>query len=98
MKLEETAITNRNAARVVLQGNAAIAGGDCTIDFSAVTRCDTAAVACVLAWMRAAALAGRTLTLLRVPADLHSLAKLYGVDALICPAGPDAAPTAATLQ
>ncbi len=91
MKLEAASITNLNAAQVLRAGSAAIRGGDGVIDFSAVTRCDTAAVACVLAWLRAARGAGRPLQLVAVPADLTSLARLYGVEGLIAGTGAAAA-------
>jgi len=83
MKLDTDSITNQNAARIVEAGQAAILGGDLRIDFSAVVRCDTAAVACVLAWLRTARARNRKLELVAVPKDLLSLAKLYGVEALI---------------
>ena len=83
MKLQTEAITNLNAGVVLAAGTAAIRGGDCTIDFSAVARCDTAALACVLAWMRLAQAGGRRLALVAVPRDLLSLARLCGVEGLI---------------
>jgi phospholipid transport system transporter-binding protein len=83
MKLAGPAVTNANAAEIVAAGRAAVRAGDLTIDFSAVTRCDTAAVACVLDWLREARAAGRRLELVGVPADLRSLAGLYNVEALI---------------
>ena len=96
MKIADDSITNGNAARIVAAGSAAIRGGDATIDLSAVTRCDTAALACVLAWLRAAQVGGRKLALVSVPADLVSLARLYGVDHLIgCAPGPGSAAPAA---
>jgi phospholipid transport system transporter-binding protein len=89
MKLQADAITNLNAARIVEAGAAAIRGGDCAIDFSNVVRCDTAAVACVLAWTRIAQAGGKKLAMVAVPPDLDSLAKLYGVDHLIIGSGHD---------
>jgi phospholipid transport system transporter-binding protein len=83
MKLQEKAITNLNAGQVVETVAAAIRGGDLTIDFSGVVRCDTAAVACVLAWLRLAQSSGRQLSLVALPPDLLSLAKLYGVERLM---------------
>jgi len=90
MKLTADSITNLNAAVLREQGAAAIRSGDARIDFSAVRRCDTAAVACVLAWLRDARAAGRPLELVCLPDDLVSLAKLYGVDQLIAPGTPAA--------
>lgn len=83
MKLDTDSITNQNAALIVETGQAAIRGGDLVIDFSAVVRCDTAAVACVLAWIRIAQSSGKKLVLVALPKDLLSLAKLYGVETLI---------------
>lgn len=83
MKLPADAITNLNAGAVLAAGAAAIGAGDCTIDFSGVRRCDTAALACVLAWMRLAQASGRQLALVAVPRELLSLARLCGVEALI---------------
>jgi phospholipid transport system transporter-binding protein len=83
MKLATEAITNANAAQIVEQGRAAMAGGDFVIDFSAVVRCDTSAVACVLDWLRGAHAARRRLELVALPEDLLSLARLYNVEALI---------------
>ncbi|SPJ17309.1 conserved hypothetical protein [Burkholderiales bacterium] len=83
MKLDTDSITNQNAAFIVEAGQAAIRGGDLVIDFSAVVRCDTAAVACVLAWIRLAQSSGKKLVLVALPKDLLSLAKLYGVETLI---------------
>jgi phospholipid transport system transporter-binding protein len=87
MKLQTEAITNLNAGQIVEAGAAAIRGGDCTIDFSSVVRCDTAAVACVLAWTRIAQAGGKTLSMIAMPRDLLSLAKLYGVDQLMAGGG-----------
>ena len=86
MKLTTDTITNANAASIVVQGEAALRAGDMVIDFTGVVRCDSAAVACVIAWMRVAQAAGRKLELQALPKDLISLAKLYNVDALIEPA------------
>ncbi|HXW63620.1 MAG TPA: STAS domain-containing protein [Burkholderiaceae bacterium] len=83
MKIPTDTISNQNAMQVVEAGQSAILAGDCVIDFSGVLRCDTAAVACVLAWMRTAHANGRKLELIAVPKELQSLATLYGVHALI---------------
>jgi phospholipid transport system transporter-binding protein len=83
MRLSTDRISNANAAAVVAEGLAAIRAGDSVIDFSGVVRCDTAAVACVLAWLRGAKSAGRHLEFVGLPADLVSLARLYNVEALI---------------
>jgi phospholipid transport system transporter-binding protein len=83
VKIETDRIVNSNAAALLQSGQAAISGGDAGFDLSAVQRCDSSAVALVLAWERAARARGIQTELQGVPADLHSLAKLYGVDSLI---------------
>ena len=83
MRIDADAVTNRNATRIVEAGVAAIQAGDAVMDFSAVRRCDSSAVAAVLAWVRAARAADRPLRLEAVPDDLRSLARLYGLDAVV---------------
>ena len=83
MKIEEDSITSANATKLLEQGVAAIAGGDREIDLSRVVRCDSSAVALVLALRREAAVRSTTLRLSGVPAPLTSLATLYGVEQLI---------------
>jgi len=83
VKIDAGFVTNQNAPAVVEAGRAAMHAGDFVIDFSGVTRCDTAAVACILEWHRAARAAKATLRLVGLPPEVHSLAKLYGVDGLV---------------
>ena len=61
----------------------AIRGGDITFDLSAVRTCDSSAVAVVLAWQREAQSRGVELQLSGLPADLLSLATVYGVEPLL---------------
>ena len=56
-----------------------------TIDFSAVTDVDSAAVALLLEWRREAARLGKGLYFTNLPANLLALADLYGVTGLIQP-------------
>lgn len=86
MKIQADAITIANATRIVAAGVASIRGGDLTVDLGAVRRCDTSAVACLLAWQRCAQAAGGRLQVQGMPPDLLSLATLYGVQALVAPA------------
>ncbi|HUN94113.1 MAG TPA: STAS domain-containing protein [Burkholderiaceae bacterium] len=83
MKIDEDSLTSANATRVLEAGLAAIRGGDLEIDLSRVGRCDSSAVALLLAWRREARARRVTVTFDGVPADLKSLAALYGVDTLI---------------
>jgi len=88
MKLEVDRITNESAAALLEQGLAAIRAGDTAFDLSALRECNSAAVAVLLAWQREAHTRGSAMRLSGVPANLSSLAQLYGVDALIGEAAP----------
>lgn len=83
MKLEVASITNQNAASLVEKGLAAIGAGDNVVDLSGVETVDSAAVALLLAWQRAASQQGKRLTFQNVPTGISSLAELYGVDTLL---------------
>ena len=56
-----------------------------TIDFSAITEVNSSAVALLLEWRREAARRGKGLYFVNLPANLLSLAELYGVTGLIQP-------------
>jgi phospholipid transport system transporter-binding protein len=83
MKLEAASITNANAGELLAEGAAAIARGEFAFDLASVTEVDTAAVALLLEWQRQAIARGGRLVLSGVPADVASLARLYGVDGLL---------------
>jgi phospholipid transport system transporter-binding protein len=83
VKLDVTSITNENAASLLELGIAAIRAGDSTIDLAGVTSVDSAAVALLLAWQRAASGQGKRLNFVGVPSGIVGLASLYGVDALL---------------
>ena len=83
MKLDVSSVTNANAGSLLERGLAAIRAGDLTIDLAGVKTVDSAAVALLLAWQRAAAEQGKKLTFVGVPPGVASLAGLYGVDALL---------------
>jgi phospholipid transport system transporter-binding protein len=53
------------------------------IDFSAVTDSDTAALSLIMEWQRRALAIGSTVTFKNLPANLSSLATLYGVTEFI---------------
>ena len=67
-------------------GRAGVAAGDRVVDLAGVGRVDSAALALLFAWLRAARAAGHRLTLVNAPAALISLASLYDVDGLLPPA------------
>lgn len=56
-----------------------------TIDFTAITEVDSSAVALLLEWRREAARRGKALQFANLPANLLSLADLYGVTELLQP-------------
>jgi len=72
-----------NATHMLAAGLQAIASGQTCIDLSDVVTVDSSAVATLLAWQRAAKNRGVTLQLGILPANLQSLADLYGASALL---------------
>jgi phospholipid transport system transporter-binding protein len=83
MPIAPTALTMNEAETVLAQGLQAIAAGDAQIDLGSLQHFDSAAVATLLAWQRAASKLGKTLHISQLPPGLDSLAKLYGVDQLL---------------
>jgi len=83
MSFAPTSITMTDAADVLREGMEAIVQGATTIDLSGLTHFDSSAVSALLAWQRAATEKSVSLELVGLPAGLLSLAKLYGVDALL---------------
>jgi phospholipid transport system transporter-binding protein len=73
-------------ARVVFEaGLAQIAAGATQVDCAALTQFDSAALAVLLGWRRAAVEHGTALEVLNLPAQLASLAVAYGIDTLLTP-------------
>jgi phospholipid transport system transporter-binding protein len=58
-------------------------GPDLIVDLGPVTEVDSAAVSLLLEWQRAARRENRAIRFVNVPANLLSLARLYGVAELI---------------
>ncbi|HEX5093512.1 MAG TPA: STAS domain-containing protein [Burkholderiales bacterium] len=75
--------TLATATRLLEETRAALAGGVTEVDLGEVTELDSSLLAVIFAWMREARAQGHTLALRRVPADLTSLARLYGVAELL---------------
>lgn len=74
------------AAAAVLTSEGAAALGEASkplFDLSAVTELDSSSLAVVFAWMRAAKLAGKSISILNAPPGLLSLAAVYGVADLL---------------
>ncbi len=79
-------LTVHTASAVLAAGLQEIAAGQTVFDLSGVTELDSAAVATLLAWQRAAQARGKPLVFPGMPANLCSLMRLYGVAELLLPA------------
>jgi phospholipid transport system transporter-binding protein len=75
--------TLATASGLLAQARGPLASGVTEVDLGEVTDVDSSLLAVLFAWMREARSHGRTLVLRRVPPDLASLARLYGVDGLL---------------
>lgn len=76
--------TLATAAQLLDQARAPLAAGVRRVDLGEVTELDSSLLAVLFEWMRAAKSAGgQALALERLPADLKSLAQLYGVAELL---------------
>jgi phospholipid transport system transporter-binding protein len=75
--------TLATATRLLEEARGPLAGGVTEVDLGEVTDVDSSLLAVIFAWMREASGHGRSLALRRVPADLASLARLYGVAELL---------------
>lgn len=76
-------LTFNNAKTVLEAGLHAIAAGETRFDLAELKAVDSAAVATLLEWQRAARRAGKNLTLVQIPANLQNLIQLYGVADLL---------------
>jgi phospholipid transport system transporter-binding protein len=76
-------LTMNNAQTVLDAGLRAIAGGQASVDLGELNAIDSAAVATLLAWQRAARRKGTSLQFQNIPANLYSLIALYGVGELL---------------
>ena len=72
-------ITVENVVELLGEGNERFTGADVTVDLAAVTEVDSSALSLLLEWRREAGRNGRTIRFLNLPANLTSLAELYGV-------------------
>lgn len=76
-------LTLASAKDALASGIARIGAGATAVDCAALTQFDSAALAVLLEWRRAAYERNVTLDILNLPPKLASLAQAYGVDALI---------------
>nr|WP_221195532.1 STAS domain-containing protein [Luteibacter sp. Sphag1AF] len=78
------ALSFSTAAAALEATNAELArGGQTVLDLSGVTHADSAGLACLLAVLAAHRSEGRALNVVHVPAGLHALAQVSGVDQLV---------------
>ncbi len=76
-------LTVATAGDLAGEGLAHVSAGDVVVDLSGVTQVDSAALALLLSWVRAARIAGHRLSIDQPPAALVSLASLYDVDSIL---------------
>ena len=76
-------ITLDNVVAVLAEGNGQFTASEVTVDLAAVTDVDSAALSLLLEWRREAGRNGRVIRYLNLPANLKSLAELYGVIELL---------------
>jgi phospholipid transport system transporter-binding protein len=76
-------VTLSNVARLLEEGRQHIAEAVETVDLAEVSEMDSALLALLLAWLREAKARGRSLKFANLPEALRTIARLYGVDALL---------------
>jgi phospholipid transport system transporter-binding protein len=76
-------VTLANAARMLEEGRQHLAEGVRVVDLGEVTDLDSTLLALVLAWLREARAAQRELAFVNPPEAMQTLARLYGVEALL---------------
>jgi phospholipid transport system transporter-binding protein len=60
-------------------------GDDIEVDLSGVTRADSAGLALLVEWLRAAERAGRSISFVNMPAQMQSIARICGLDDILKP-------------
>jgi phospholipid transport system transporter-binding protein len=68
-----------SAASLKKAGDSAVTAGAAMVDLAAVTEADSAALAILLSWLRAAQERKQALMIVNTPENIRSLATLYGV-------------------
>ena len=79
-------VTIASVRSLLEAGERALTGSEVTVDLAGVTEVDSTAVSLLLEWRRQAAAAGRSIQYVNLPANLRSLAELYGVTELLAEA------------
>jgi len=68
---------------LLLEGATQLRDGAEIVDFAAVTKVDSTAVALAMTWLREARAAGRRIAFVNLPPAMVNLGRLYGVDGLL---------------
>lgn len=76
-------MTMDSASALLVAGLTAMADGEAEFDLAAVADVDSAGLAILFGWQRAAQRNGKTLRILNPPRNLASLAEVYGVSELL---------------
>ena len=76
-------VTIASVESLLEEGTRSITGAEVTIDLAGVTEVDSTAVSLLLEWRRQATAATRSVRYVNLPANLRSLAELYGVTELL---------------
>ena len=76
-------LTIANAAQLAEEGRRMFVAERVVVDLEGVTEVDSAGVSLLLEWRRAASSANRQIEFVHLPANLKSLAVLYGVAELL---------------
>ena len=64
-------------------GTLAVEAGELTVDLSQVSRSDSAGLALLVEWMRAAEAGGKTIAFHNIPAQMLTMARVSGLDELL---------------
>jgi phospholipid transport system transporter-binding protein len=72
-------VTVENVVALLGEGNERFTAAQVTVDFAGVTEVDSSALSLLLEWRREAGRNNREIRYLNLPANLKSLAELYGV-------------------
>ena len=76
-------VTLSNVRALLEEGREQLKAGVRTIDLGEVTELDSSLLAVLLAWQREARAANVALVVERLPQGLETIARLYGVEALL---------------
>lgn len=76
-------VTSENVVSLLAQGVERFTAPRVTVDLSGVTDVDSTALSLLLEWRREAVRNGREILYRNLPANLKSLAELYGVTELL---------------